>query len=254
MANTKRSTYILFTNQDHQPSSLLGMKISGATRHFILRLTGGCGYMDPIDGKRNIDFLTETLSGFGGVLLHGGTRIYQFHPENESYEVFPTILEVPPVLWEKNHDLRSVGIVPKMKVVEYHPELGLIVSKDDEHNQITTIHPNLDACLIIQRNVDQKLYWDAEWQECERIISAYLEHGGDYKTMLISSNGGETTKKEIERWATDLKWPVLLIKGSGRVTDELARNRAWLRKHPTVSICSSVSEARDILTKIGALS
>lgn len=207
--------------------------------------------MDKRDGERSISFLTKALSGFSGILLYGGTRVYAPSQTKSGYSIYPTILEVPPKLRKKNPGMVSFGIIPKMTTVEYSP-LGLIIGVDKQTGNLTVIHPNQDICLVLQKDVDRASFWDAEWQECLNITTEFLAHRHPFGACLISYNGGKTTAKEIEAWANN-QLPVILIAGSGRVTDEFANNSDWLSQHPSVSVCKNTTQVRNIITSLGGL-
>ncbi|KKT40700.1 MAG: hypothetical protein UX47_C0002G0001 [Candidatus Collierbacteria bacterium GW2011_GWA2_46_26] len=245
-------SFLFWMDQGDQPSSVIAMKLGNTTEPFIVRLTGGCGFMNQADGTRSIRILTKALTGFKGILLYGGTRVFCPTKDTKSgYRVFPTILEVPPKLRRINPGMLSFGIIPKMTHVEYS-RLGLIIAKDPETGFLTVIHPNQDLCLVLQKNVDQMSFWDAEWIECLSIIKEFLAHRTKFGTVLVAYNGGEVTGHEIDAWAEE-GLPVILVAGSGRKTDEYCQNLAWLQKHPSVSVCQNPQEIRQKISSLGGL-
>lgn len=241
-----RKTYLFWMDQDDQPSSVIAMKLSNSNCFFI-RLTGGCGYMSREDGERSISILTETLSGFGGAVLYGGTRVLA--PNNDGYEVFPTILEVPPLLRSMNPRMMSFGIVPRMINVEFS-EHGLIIGREKDSGFLTVIHPNQDVCLILQKNVDQPSFWDAERIACQQITQEFYENRKGFGAALVAFNGGEVTKREIQSWA-EANLPVILFADSGRTTSQFCQDRDWLAAHPSVTVCFSAQEARSTIKSLG---
>ncbi len=254
----KRKTFLCWMNAEDQPSSVISAKLGNAEKPFFVRLTGGCGFMSRSDGEESIKVLLDTLTGFNGVLLYGGTRVYE--PSSSSlseFSVFPTILEVPPMLRKINRGMMSFGIIPRLTNVEFDADLGLIISKNDENGFLTVIHPNQDICLVLQRDVDRGFpgdkYWDIEWRFCLEVVKSFLENRNNSGTVLISYNGGVSTGKEIEAWANN-NWPVILFENSGRVTTEFCRNTEWLAAHPSVFVAKSSEDAREQLTLLGGLS
>lgn len=245
-----KKSFLFWMNQDDQPSSVIAMKLGNA-QNFLVRLTGGCGFMDRKSGEKGVRFLTKSLAGFGGILLYGGTRVYEPATVKIGYRVFPTILEVPPKLRRLNPTMMSFGIIPKMTHVEYS-RLGLIISREKDSGFLTVIHPNQDLCLVLQKNVDQMSFWDAEWMECLSITKEFLEHRRRFGAVLISYNGGEVTSHEIEAWAKE-GLPVILIAESGRATSRYSQDYCWLREHPSVKVCSTPSEVRTEIKNLGGL-
>lgn len=246
-----KQSFIFWMNQDDQPSSVIAMKLGNA-QNFLIRLTGGCGFMDRQSGQQGVSLLTKALSGFGGILLYGGTRVYEPNQAARSgYRIFPTILEVPPRLRKLNPNMMSFGIIPKMTHVEYS-KIGLIIGKEKSNGFLTVIHQNQDICLVLQKNVDQISFWDAEWMECLSITKEFLEHRHSFQAILISYNGGTVTSHEIEAWA-NAGLPVLLVAGSGRVTSEYCQNQDWLDKHPSVIVCHTHQDIRRQLIGLGGI-
>ncbi len=241
-----RQSFLFWMDQDAQPSSKIAMKLSN-TEPFFVRLTGGCGFMDPEDGKKAINALTKALSGLNGALLYGGTRVLA--PSGDRYRIFPTILEVPPRLRKANPGLMTFGIIPRMINCEY-TKLGLIIGRDPKSGFLTVIHPNQDVCLVLQKNVDQISFWDAERIACLQIVRDFLENRNGFTAVLVSYNGGEVTGREIEDWA-EANLPVILFAGSGRKTDEFCQNHDWLSKHPSVIVCHTVKQARNTIQSLG---
>ncbi len=245
-------SFLFWMDQNDQPSSVIAMKLGNATQPFLLRLTGGCGYMTKENGLDSVRVLTRALTGFGGILLYGGTRVYEPTDEAKSgFRVFPTILEVPPKLRKLNPGMMSFGIIPKMTHVEYS-KLGLIIGRDETTGFLTVIHPNQDLCLVLQKNVDQMSFWDAEWIECLSITKEFLAHRKNFGTALVSYNGGKVTGNEINAWAKE-KLPVILVAGSGRITDQFCQDEEWLKNHQSVTICQDSKEIRQTLISLGGL-
>jgi hypothetical protein len=228
------------------------MILSNCNQPFEVRITGGCGYMTLEDGKRSVSVLSRTLRGLSCMLLYGGTRVLAPAPGTKlGYKVFPTILEVPPRLRRTNPNIITYGIIPKMTHVKYG-KLGLVIGEDEKTGFLTVIHPNQDLCLILQKNVDEMSYWDAEWMECLEITKTFLQFRKKFAAVLVAYNGGKVTGHEIEAWAEE-GLPVILFAGSGRITDEFCQNTEWLNSHPSVTVCHSVKEARQKIVSLGGV-
>ena len=60
--------------------------------------------------------------------------------------------------------------------------------------------------------------------------------------MYKSYKGGSVTEKEIVKTA-QLGWPILLINGSGRKTEEYANNTEFLHKFPNVHVAENTAKS-----------
>ncbi|MCD4762276.1 hypothetical protein K8R32_04945, partial [bacterium] len=89
--------------------------------------------------------------------------------------------------------------------------------------------PDMSGILIVQNGPDGEMGWDGDLDAYFTLMQNWRTYA-DFKILgLCSWNGGDITKDEIMR-AIKLKWPVMLVKGSGRVTDEIVEK--WESKDP----------------------
>ncbi len=238
----------LYIQNEGEESTKIVLQLTRAEQKFVIRITGGCGYMSPDDAKGLYNLFAEAFNGFKGAMLFGGTRMIK---KDNTSSIVPGITEIPPLI-EKKEDVVILGVVPKTSDLELSVKYGLVVSVDNKQQYITVVHPDQDMCLIVQSSVDKTSCWETEFEECIRITSN-LRDFADWKSLLISYNGGKVTEKEILKTAK-LGWPVLLIKGSGRKTDEYANNQEFLNAYPNVVVAQKeVSSIRKQLIKAGAL-
>ena len=184
------------------------------------------GSMSATDAEGLYDLYAQALSGFDGALIFGGARMLM---RDDPEKIVPSITEVPSRLRRFCPEMIVLGIVPKTEDLRLDDRFGLVVSSESGNPYITVIHPEQDIVLVVQTSADDKEIWDAEFQECLRITSDLREYG-DWKSVLVSYNGGPVTKREIIATA-ERGWPVVLIKGSGRVTDEFAADKDFLIVH-----------------------
>lgn len=240
----------IFTlNADDQTSTVIALQLTQAPHHAILRLTGGFGKMAENDGIRAIELLSKALADFNGAMLYGGTRVLR---RSNPSVIVPTLGEVPYRVRLTSPSAKILGIIPRVDIFRIVPGLGMVISEEPSLDQITVVHPEQDIGLQVQKNVDDLAPWDAEWKESLRIVDHLVKYAG-WRHVLLSYNGGEVTRREITAWS-NLSWPVLLVSGGGRVTDELANDKEWLRSHPSVVVAeSSISSVREALTKSGIL-
>lgn len=230
-------------------SAKFALRLTQAQERIVVRITGGCGLMTDADAQGLIELYTKSfVPDFAGAMLFGGTRMV--------LRDFPTgrvmgITEVVPHIRKGCPRAVTLGIVPRteeMKLADY----GLVVSDDPSSDYVTIVHPEQDLCLIVQRSADEEESWDAEWRECLRMMEQLREYAG-WKSLLICYNGGSVTERELLAHAKR-GWPVLLLAGSGRKTDEYAANEEFLRAHPSVHVADrSVASFRRVLKKLGVI-
>ena len=203
------------------------LSLSASEHKSIIRLTGGCGKMSSEDGENLINTFVDAFAGYRGSLLFGGTRMIDKMDDS----IVMGITEVAPAIKKKNPHVCLGGVIPKSDMLQISDK-GLIVSNNDNEPYFTICHPNQDLVLLVQLRVDPphkremalidsqlaSSIWDLEVYECFQMVND-LHENVNYKPLLISYNGGNVTRKEIMIWSKS-SLPVLLIKGSGRVTDE----------------------------------
>ncbi len=214
----------------------------------LVRFTGGCGRMSEEDAEGLCDMFTEAFDGFAGGIIFGGTRILK---RDNVRKIVPGITEIPPIIRRKCPRSVILGIIPKSNDLRIS-EHGLIVSNEEENDFFTIIHPEQDQCLVVQQSVDQGVDWEAEFKECIRITEDLKNFAG-FQSLLVSYNGGGVTEKEILATA-ELGWPVLLINGSGRKTEEYANNHWFLKKYPNVVVAEkNAASIRKELISLGVI-
>lgn len=258
-----KRTLVLWTDPKSQPSLIVAGQMHRAKRKFIVRNTGGCAYDNRAEGEKSVETLVETLTGFEGTVIHGGTRVWTPADNELGYEVHPSILEAPSILRLVNQNMVTIGVVPRLMTVEIDPVLGHIISKSPNGN-LTTIHPDQDMYVVLQRNIDQGFTanengfqpksWTAEWHFCFDAITALLQNANASGACLIAYNGGKYTQEEVLYWIEN-KLPVIIFTESGRFCSEFAAqfasNHVWRAAHPHVFFCKKSSEARNSIQSIG---
>jgi hypothetical protein len=238
----------LYIKQIGEKTANLSLKLTTAKRKIVVRFTGGCGGMSSQDAENLYDLFMEAFAGFDGAILFGGTRMIMRH---DSKIVLPGITEIPPLIRKKCPEAVVLGVVPKtneLKIVNQ----GIVVSEEDGNDFFTIVHPDQDHCLIVQKSVDDNVGWEAEFKECMSITSDLISFA-NFKSLLISYNGGGVTEKEILATA-EKGWPILLIADSGRKTEEYAKNEKFLADYPNVHVAEKTAESiRDQLMSLGAI-
>lgn len=207
----------------------------GLVPHRIaVRITGGCGDMSPEDAQGVQELFGKAFTGFEGLLLIGGTRMIKgMNPD----DVVFGITEVGPSIRRANLSCRVLGVVPRCKDFMFCTEPPVLIVRDEaDSTGITTIvHPDQDFVIAAATALTKEAVWDDEVVCCQYLTSTLVDYGG-WQSLLIAYNGGGTTEREI-RSTADRGWPVLLVHGSGRVSDTLANDTDFLAAHPTIRVC-----------------
>lgn len=236
--------YVVNKGED---STKFSLTLTRARERMVVRLTGGCGYMSPESADGLYEMFLTAFRGFEGALLFGGTRMLA---RDDLNRVIPSITEIPPLIKEANPGCEILGVIPKTADLAAVAGIGNVVS--DEEKYYTIAHPYQTSYVLVQDGPDKLVPWETEFEVCRDITSRLRDYAG-FGSLLLSFDGGGTTEKEI----LDLSargWPVLLIDGSGRKTQEYARNREWLMAHPNVSVCDNdAASLRAALVELGVV-
>src|SRR3989344_1758453 len=232
-----------------EKSTHVVLQLTRAASRYVIRLTGGCGDMSPEDGTNLIDLFADAFQGgFKGALLFGGTRM--LHREDPQI-VLPSITEIAPIICQQSPESVSLGVVPKTSVMRL-TEYGMLVSEETGKGFFTVIHPQQNSCLVVQPSADELASWETEYEECATIIEHLRQFAG-WQSLLMCYNGGGVTEKELLFHANQ-GWPVLLIAGSGRITDRYAADDTFLNSFPNVHVVKKDSQLiREELLHCGAL-
>jgi hypothetical protein len=200
------------------------------------------------DARGLYDLFAEAFNGYDGALLFGGTRMLS---REDRTTIVPGITEIPPYLRAACPRMVTLGVIPRTQDLQLANE-GMVVSDETGNPYFTIVHPRQDIVLVVQVSADSPEVWDAEFQECLHITKDLREYAA-FKSILVSYNGGTVTEREILAVA-EQNFPVILIRGSGRKTDEYATNEGFLRAHPNVKVAEKEANSlRDCLAFFGAV-
>ncbi len=236
----------LYMQNKGESSIRFALRLTSAPSRVVVRITGGCGNMSAADADGMYDLFAEALKGFDGGILFGGTRMIS----KEGGKILPSVTEIPTRIKIRAPDAVILGVVPRTSELKLVPGLGMVVSGESGAAYDSIIHPNQEACLLVQQSVDTGVEWEAEYRVCLDIVKNLRDYA-NWQSVLISYNGGSVTKKEILETA-ERGWPVVLVSGSGRVTGELAEDNDFLNEHPNVLVAEKTSESlRGVLAKLG---
>ena len=281
-----RSALSLFMmNEGEAMSSKITAQLS--KHRTSLRATGGCGEMNEDDGNGIYETIAPALKGFTGNIIVGGTRMYTI--DDKLLTGNPTlqmgITEVAE--YAKRHycpQAQIFGIVGKTSDIRYLPQLGTVLEYNKEWKFVTVMNTALDVILQIQPSVDKaykhdieesdkvnsrfedsiyaryqklidgdtKSQWVIEFLTAWQLLTNLWEYA-QHKSALLAYNGGGTTLKEIQMCAK-AGWDVILVKGSGRKTDEACNDRVFLDQHPNVIVVDKdPQKIRRVLFDIGIM-
>lgn len=258
LISAARVPKLFFVDSQLQAESNVVATICRANRRKLVRITGGCGEMSDADSNGLLNLFTEAFAGFDGALLFGGTRMYT---RTTPKKVRPGITEIGPAIRRTNPNAVVVGIIAKTGEMVLDDEM--IVGDSDREDFYTVVHPDQDVVLVVDvaasdkeknlqrraRNAEiceivrgfpqlaekysldpQKLNaWDGEFLQCSSIIHI-LRTFSRWDSILPVYNGGGTTLKEVVDHV-DRGWPTLIVEGSGRVADDIARCVPFRRKY-----------------------
>ena len=236
----------LYIKSRGEQTTKLALQLTCAPRKCVVRITGGCGSMSEADAEGMQELYARAFVGYDGAMLFGGTRMLR---QDDPSAVVPGITEIPPRLRQLCRDMVLLGVIPKTQDIRL-TDTGMIVSAEEGKPYFTVVHPTQDVVLVVQVSPDDPEIWDAEYHECLRITEDLRGYAG-FTSVLVSYNGGTVTRREILATA-DRDWPVILIRGSGRVTDELAADRTFLAAHRNIAVADKEPDAlRRALADLG---
>jgi hypothetical protein len=86
----------------------------------------------------------------------------------------------------------------------------------------TRPNPGIAALLIVQNGTEDTLDWDGDLDDVFSLMKNLLTYAGFTSAGVIAWNGGPITRDEVLRSAR-LGWPTIIIRGTGRACDDLAR-------------------------------
>jgi hypothetical protein len=252
----------MFVLESKEHSGRFNVNFAKPVRHFVHRITGGCGNMEP-EFWLGLQHLIDVLSGqsedetpqpkMTGLGLFGGTRmLFKKNPD----VVRPGVTEVFPACAAECDGAAMLGIVARTDKMHY-TDRGLVISTEGKKDFFTIVHPVQVSIAVLQENADVAAPWNAEFLRCADIVGDLQAEG--WGSLLTVYNGGMVSKDEIELWCKMYEqqgegWNVLLIKGSGGIADKLSNDAQWLAEHPNVHVAdANVESMRSKLLELGAI-
>jgi len=208
---TNEPVKLIVMNADNSLPANFALMGTRAEKKVAIRLAGGCKNMSLDDKEYMLSFFSNSFKNFNGLIWSGATRQVD---DNDCID--PMITDVPGIIAKKNSGCIALGTVPRTAMLTLRDNSRLVL--DDWG---TAPNPDMHGILIVQKGPDGELGWDGDVETYIAMMRNWKDYAGFTALGLISWNGGEVTRKEINKVAK-LGWPTILIKGSGRVTDEMA--------------------------------
>lgn len=202
--------FFTMNRRDALPAAFALMGTQAAAK-VVLRLGGGCKGMNADDKRDMLAFFGAACAGFRGIAFSGATRSV-----GQDGSLDPMVTDVPALLALQNEGCVGLGTLPKTETALRLVGQGELVL--DEWG--TRPNPGMAAVLLVQESADGKLGWNGDVATYFELMEQWVESGGFTAAGLVTWNGGAITEEEIFA-AAARKWPVFLVKGSGRVTDEI---------------------------------
>lgn len=187
--------------------SLMGTR---AEHKVALRIAGGCKGMNADDKAEMIEFFSKAFEGYRGLVWSGGTRAV-----TSEGEIDLMVTDVPGVIAAGNPGSVALGTTPRTDMLRLQDESRLVIDKWGQ-----MLNPSMSGVLIVQNGPDGSMEWDGDLNAYFDLMEKWRQYADFTALGLIAWNGGDITKDEIYR-AAKKGWPVMLVQGSGRATDEV---------------------------------
>ena len=222
---------LLVMNADDGLPAAFALMGTLAESKVAMRITGGCKGMSVDDKAQMLQFFADAFSGYKGLVWSGGTRMVV------DGHVDPMVTDVPGVIASVNNGCVALGTVPRTDMLTLQGDSRLVLDQWG-----TVPNPDLLGILIVQNGPDGAMDWDGDLDAYFALMQNWRTYAGFTSLGLCSWNGGDITRAEIMR-AIKRDWPVFLVRGSGRVTDEIITQ--WENKD--ASLMKNIPEKFDNL-------
>ncbi len=211
-------TKLMVMDRDEGFPSTFALLATTAPDKVVIRISGGCKGMSPEDKLVMLDYFAEGMPGFQGMIWSGSTR--QFTKDGKTD---PMVTDVPGVIAAAYPGCVALGSAPRTDILRLVGESRLVL---DSYG--TGPNPSMSGILIVQNRADGKMLnaageadWGGDLNAAFEMMDNLVNCAGFRRAGVIAWNGGPVTKDEIMRSAKR-GWPTIVIRGSGRVADEIA--------------------------------
>lgn len=226
---------------DESPSRATLLMTRGAPS--IIRITGGCGFMDKDEEYRMMSF-GKALEGFEGVVMGGGTRMVY---KNDMSEVRPGITEMIPYIKKLAPHSTTVGLIPRIEghTMVFLPDGRIAFNDASAAEYVTVMQHENDISIMVQKTADVGAKWEDEYRTALQIMNL-LRQETKFSSLTLFYNGGAVSRKEFDD-TLKLGWPIAIVKDSGRLCDEIQNDHELLSKNPHVHVVDTPDQLRELL-------
>ena len=202
----------------------------------VLNFAGGTSATDPREQELQFNFFQQmfggdadmplTLGNFGA--MSGGTRVLEEGINTGNPTGLMTIVEVPALLNQLNPRIRTLGHAPRTGQLGYegaHSSFSITEKPDAK----VIANPDYHMLWLVQENASDTSGWNGDLGPYGEFMCLVRDAGmGD--AGQVCWNGGGVTAEEIELSLTH-QFQTLLIRGSGRITDDFinAYDNKWAK-------------------------
>lgn len=190
----------------------------------VIRYAGGCNGLDEALKAGLPAYITEAHKGIGKIVAFSGGTIKTVDRTVESQtgekgtvrEVVDFVITHIPSLLRKEYGCYAMSTTPRTTQMTLERQFGGLMATGEEH-----VDYRQDRAVIIQKDAvdiaDSDVDWAKDVLPYLGLMQKWQEQG--VNCAVLGFNGGGATWKELV-WAVERSIPVLLIRGSGRKTDE----------------------------------
>jgi hypothetical protein len=226
---------------------------ASSPRRAAVRLTGSARNIDPGVVELMYETVVGAFSGCDITVLSGGTRMVM---RTNPRRFLPGITEVLPLIAAASPQARTIGVVPRQTKLVMQDGVGLIVSDKPVNDFVTIIHPDLDACLLLQYSADKGFTdWNMEWELSLDYLEA-LRNDASYFTGHLVYGGGKTTERELLHVVRlghnpAKPWLVILVSDSSGVAAKYANDRNFCDTYSDRLVVCSARDLTEVLNDHG---
>lgn len=209
----------------------------------IVRITGGCGFMNSAEEERMMSF-AQAFDDYKGVVIGGGTRMIM---KDDLSKIRPGVTELLPAIKKISPAAITVGLVPKVEgnSMGFLPDGRIAFDSSDKADYYTIMAHENDVSILVQKSVDKGIKWEDEYRACIHTMHI-LKTEKQYRTLTFFYNGGMISEMELLD-TVKLGWPVVLVRNSGRMCDKFCNDSLFLIEHPNVFIVDTASDLKKVL-------
>ncbi len=241
---------LLIENMQFPNSRLTALQLASSPTAAAVKICGGCASLTPSAVNAMYDSIVPAFEGAACTVIGGGTSM-RIRGTNV---VLPGITEVLPWIHDAHPEVVVVGVAPRQTAMQWLPGTDLLVIDDQPENPyVTTVHPGLQFCLVLQYSADRGAPdWDAEWMVALDYLEVLRESPRRFRTAHLLYGGGKTTERELLHVVNlphdpDNPWWVILVSDSGGVAGQYASDREFCTRYQDNLVVCTAAEIASVL-------